>query len=58
VIAEKNDDAPGVLLADLDMALVADARSRIPALKHDRTFSLDAVSAAHSKSGSSARAVA
>ena len=58
VIAEKADDEPGLLLADLDMAEVADARAKIPALKHDRDFSLDIVSAAHSVSASSNRAVA
>lgn len=30
--------APGVVLADLDMAQVAAARNRIPALTHDRIF--------------------
>lgn len=30
--------APGVSLIDLDMRAVADARRRIPALTHDRTF--------------------
>jgi len=58
VIAEKADDEPGLLLADLDMSRVADARGKIPALEHDRAFSLDRVSAAHSRSGSSDRAVA
>lgn len=41
VIAEKADDEPGVLLADLDLAAVAEARTKVPALKHDRTFALD-----------------
>ncbi len=49
VIAEKADDAPGVLLAELDVSKVADAREKIPALKHDRDFTLDLVSAAQAK---------
>ena len=38
VIAEKADDAPGVVLADLDMTLVNDARARIPNLRHRRAI--------------------
>jgi predicted amidohydrolase len=49
VIAEKADDEPGILFADLDMTKVADAREKIPALKHDREFTLDLVSAAQTK---------
>ncbi|GAB5510019.1 MAG: carbon-nitrogen hydrolase family protein [Hyphomicrobiales bacterium] len=44
VVAEKADDEPGVLLADIDLAKVAEARAKVPALKHDRTFALDDVS--------------
>lgn len=49
MIAEKADDEPGVLLADLDVTKVADARDKIPALKHDRDFALDLVSATQTK---------
>jgi predicted amidohydrolase len=38
-------DAPGVILADIDPAKVAEARSMIPALTHDRRFSGPAVPA-------------
>lgn len=39
VLAEAGDDAgPGVIVADIDVALSADARQRIPALKNERTF--------------------
>jgi predicted amidohydrolase len=31
-------EAPGVTLVDLDLAAVAEARARIPALDHDRAF--------------------
>jgi predicted amidohydrolase len=41
ILAEKTDDAPGLILADLDLALVADARRRIPALNHDRAYTAD-----------------
>ena len=36
VTAQLDPDEPGILLAQLDMDRVADARSRIPALQHDR----------------------
>jgi deaminated glutathione amidase len=40
IIAEANGDEPGVVIADIDLQHVADARSRIPALSHDRPFVL------------------
>ncbi len=42
VLAEL-DDAPGVLVVDIDPAQSADVRSRIPALKHARDFALKQV---------------
>ncbi|KMO39970.1 amidohydrolase [Methylobacterium variabile] len=36
VLAEADGAEPGVILAEIDMALVADARARIPALRHAR----------------------
>ena len=36
VVAVREDDAPGVLTARLDLRKVAEARRRIPALQHDR----------------------
>jgi predicted amidohydrolase len=39
VLAEAGAE-PGVVYADIDLAAVADARRRIPALAHDRPFSL------------------
>lgn len=39
VIAEKNDDAPGVVIAEIDPDAVRQARERIPALKNERGFS-------------------
>lgn len=38
VIARLDNDAPGVLFADLDLAAVDKARRAIPALTHDRDF--------------------
>lgn len=38
VIAKKDDDEPGLLLADLDLGEVDQARARIPSLDHDRSF--------------------
>lgn len=49
IVAEKDDDKPGVLMADLDVAKVADARAKIPALTHDRDFTLETVSLSRSK---------
>ncbi len=42
VLAEA-DDAPGVILAEIDLAKVADARGRIPTLKHTRTITVTTV---------------
>ena len=39
VLAEKADDAPGVILADLDLDAVAIARRRIPSLGNDQSIS-------------------
>ena len=39
IIADAGE-APGVLVAELDLAKVAEARRMVPALGHDRTFSL------------------
>lgn len=39
VLAE-GDDAPGVVMAEIDLAKVADARQRIPTLKHTRTIEI------------------
>jgi predicted amidohydrolase len=39
ILAEAGTD-PGVILADLDLTLVADARGRVPNLRHDRPFTV------------------
>lgn len=38
VLAEADSETPQVVLADIDPALAADARARIPALKNERAF--------------------
>jgi len=38
VVAKLDHDAPGVLVADLDLDTVDAARAKIPALEHDREF--------------------
>jgi predicted amidohydrolase len=40
VLAEA-DDRPGVILAAIDVSLVADARARIPTLRHGRPFRVE-----------------
>jgi len=45
VLAEGGTE-PGVVLAEIDVSLVADARSRIPTLKNARTFTVETVPAA------------
>jgi predicted amidohydrolase len=42
VLAEADGNEPGVILAEIDMALVADARARIPALRHARPVVVEA----------------
>ncbi|MFK7792628.1 MAG: carbon-nitrogen hydrolase family protein [Devosiaceae bacterium] len=43
VVAEKADDELGVISAEIDVAAVAEARGKIAALTHDRSFELDSV---------------
>ena len=42
LVAELSDDKPGVIVAEIDPAKVADARRRIPALQHRRAFQIRA----------------
>src|SRR5918997_6234451 len=44
VLAEGGTE-PGIVMAEIDTALVADARSRIPTLKHGRPFRVEVASA-------------
>lgn len=39
-ILGEGDEEPGVILADIDPAKVAEARGRVPSLSHDRRFTL------------------
>ena len=45
VLAEGGEE-PGVIIADIDLAASAEARARIPALKHDRAFEVEIASTA------------
>ena len=40
IIAERADDTPGVLLANIDLDEVTRARKRLPSLTHDRPYVL------------------
>jgi predicted amidohydrolase len=40
VLAEAGADGPEIISAEIDPALSADARARIPALKNERPFSV------------------
>lgn len=40
IVAQINSDKPGVIVAELDLAAVADARGRVPALANARGFSV------------------
>ena len=43
VLADAGGAEPGVILAEIDMAQVADARARIPSLQHGRPFTIERV---------------
>ncbi|MBX3445118.1 MAG: carbon-nitrogen hydrolase family protein [Parvibaculaceae bacterium] len=45
IVAEAAHDEPGVILAEIDTALIAEARGRVPSLGHDRGFGLPAIDA-------------
>ncbi|ACA19540.1 Nitrilase/cyanide hydratase and apolipoprotein N-acyltransferase [Methylobacterium sp. 4-46] len=41
ILAEAEGAEPGVILAEIDLALVAEARARIPALRHAKPFTVE-----------------
>lgn len=43
VLADAGGSEPGVILAEIDLAQVADARARIPALQHARAFTVERI---------------
>ncbi|WP_082494579.1 MULTISPECIES: carbon-nitrogen hydrolase family protein [unclassified Methylobacterium] len=43
VLADAGNDAPGVILAEIDLSRVTDARARIPTLEHARPFTVERV---------------
>jgi predicted amidohydrolase len=48
ILAEAGED-PGVIFADIDVAASAEARARIPSLKHGREFDLEIAPSAHTR---------
>ena len=44
VLADAGGVEPGIILAEIDLAQVADARARIPSLQHGRPFTIERVS--------------
>jgi deaminated glutathione amidase len=40
IIAEAQGDEPGLVMADIDLGKVTEARGRVPSLQHDRAFTL------------------
>lgn len=49
VIAEMDGTSTGVIVADIDLAKVAQARGRVPSLSHDRPYAAPTVAAAPEK---------
>ncbi|SDM70862.1 Predicted amidohydrolase [Methylobacterium phyllostachyos] len=43
VLADAGGDEPGIIVAEIDLAQVADARGRIPSLQHGRAFTVEHV---------------
>ncbi|MEE7503016.1 carbon-nitrogen hydrolase family protein [Methylobacterium mesophilicum] len=43
VLADAGGDEPGIIVAEIDLAQVAEARARIPALQHGRPFTVERV---------------
>ncbi|MEE7441768.1 carbon-nitrogen hydrolase family protein [Methylobacterium oryzae] len=43
VLADAGGDEPGIILAEIDLAQVAEARARIPSLQHGRPFNVERV---------------
>lgn len=43
VLADAGGDAPAVILAEIDLARVTDARARIPALQHAKPFTVERI---------------
>ncbi|MGH1591622.1 carbon-nitrogen hydrolase family protein [Methylobacterium phyllosphaerae] len=41
VLADAGGSEPGIILAEIDLAQVADARARIPSLQHGRPFTIE-----------------
>ena len=44
IIAELNNDEPGIIVEELDFALVKSARAKIPSLANERAYRLEGAS--------------
>jgi predicted amidohydrolase len=55
VLAEGNGVDPTVLFADVDLAAVAEARRRVPALEHDRPFEVEIAGSGPATTGRGAK---
>src|SRR5689334_14391133 len=52
ILVEADGDTPGVIVADVDMGQVQEARSRVPSLQHDRPFQIAHAAAMRTKAAS------
>ena len=52
IMAEADGDTPGVIVADIDVGQVREARNRVPSLEHDRPFEVVHASAMRAKAAS------
>ncbi len=51
IIAQADGTKPQIIVADIDLSLIAKARAAIPALTHDRPFELDNISLVQDREG-------
>jgi predicted amidohydrolase len=52
ILVEADGDTPGVIVTDVDVGQVQEARSRVPSLQHDRPFQIARASAMRTKAAS------
>ena len=52
IVAEADGETPGVIVADIDVSQVREARGRVPSLEHDRSFQVAHASAMSAKAAS------
>jgi predicted amidohydrolase len=52
ILAEADGDTPGVIVTDVKVSQVQEARGRVPSLQHDRPFQIIHASAMRAKEAS------